>query len=627
MHKKYEYKGVFSEKITDYISARRKAGFLFDNPAYWLFRFDQFCCSNKIQEGFISKQLFDAWASRNESETKTTQCNRLEALKNFSVYLNTVGISSYIPLNLPRPEKTVPYLMTDHDIREFFLQVDLYDTCTTKDSFKRMALEYKVLFRLIYCCGLRNNEACSLRTENMSLPEGYITIYQSKGSKDRIVYLSDDLRILCSDYLDWLYSKTGSIPEWFFPGRDLGMHIPKTSVDRKFNEFWNATSSSESCDKKPTVHCDMPVHADAKDFLECMDRFLGEHLGEYQEEYDKEHDKEFDKEYLEGQEGHGKACSLEGSHRKYVFEGINWITECQSWKKQYPVVLPKHYEDTNRTNVYAFIKELSSRLEEGRITVVGNGSACVVGSHGYVIKKGQRFIINSAIASMGYDLPAAIGACVAEYGNRALRRYRSGIWQGKILSQGMGTEGIGPDGKKKDMNIDPDVPLTDGTVNVQEEHLKDIILVTGDGSIQMNLQELQTIIHHQMPIKIFIINNNGYHSIRQTQQNFFGEPLVGIGYDRGALSFPIMERLAYAYGYPYYCIDGNEQLAPVLDDVLSKEGPLICEVFVSAEQKFEPKSATMRLDDGRLVSPPLEDLAPFLPREELKTIMKITLME
>ena len=84
-YRAYEYKSVFFEKITDYISTRRKEGFMYDNPAYWLSRFDQFCCSNKIQAVFISKQFFDAWASRNESETKTTQCNRLEALKNFSV--------------------------------------------------------------------------------------------------------------------------------------------------------------------------------------------------------------------------------------------------------------------------------------------------------------------------------------------------------------------------------------------------------------------------------------------------------------------------------------------------------------------------------------------------------------
>lgn len=298
--------------------------------------------------------------------------------------------------------------------------------------------------------------------------------------------------------------------------------------------------------KKPTLHVEMPIHADAKDFLNKMEEQLPE----------------------------GK-----------WFEKENWLSVCQQWKEKYPVVLPKHYADKNHTNVYAFIKELSRRLKEGQITVVGNGSACVVGSHAYIMKKRQRFIINSAIASMGYDLPAAIGACVAEYGNKALKHE-----------------------KNADNEID------------------DIILVTGDGSIQMNLQELQTIIHHQMPIKIFIINNNGYHSIRQTQKNFFQEPFVGIGYDSGDLSFPAMEKLADAYGYPYFSIDGNEMLEEVLEKVLKEEGPLICEVFVSTEQNFEPKSATKRLPDGTLVSAPLEDLAPFLPEEELKELMIIPMV-
>ena len=138
----------------------------------------------------------------------------------------------------------------------------------------------------------------------------------------------------------------------------------------------------------------------------------------------------------------------------------------------------------------------------------------------------------------------------------------------------------------------------------------------------MNLQELQTIIHHRMNMKIFVINNGGYHSIRQTQRNFFGEPLVGIGEDSGDLSFPDMSKLAWAYGYEYRRICNNEQFA-ILDEVLSLDGPVICEVFVTREQNFEPKSATKRLEDGSLVSAPLEDLAPFLPKEELDRIMII----
>lgn len=302
--------------------------------------------------------------------------------------------------------------------------------------------------------------------------------------------------------------------------------------------------------KKPTLHVDMPVWADAFDFLTMLESCLDE------------------------------VCGADGK----LFPDGSWQELCRGWKKNYPVVQAKHYErcvenGAEYANVYAFIKELSSRLAPGQITVVGNGSACVVGSHAYVIKEGQRFIINSAVASMGYDLPAAIGAWVAD------------------------TESSGNLG---------------GSYGIIKNNAhSDIICVTGDGSIQMNLQELQTIIHHRMGMKIFVINNGGYHSIRQTQKNFFGEPLVGIGEDSGDLSFPDMGKLAWAYGYQYRSINRNTDFA-VIDEVLALEGPAICEVFVGREQKFEPKSATKRLEDGTLVSAPLEDLAPFLPKEELE---------
>ena len=281
--------------------------------------------------------------------------------------------------------------------------------------------------------------------------------------------------------------------------------------------------------KKPTIHVDMPICADVKDVMHVMNEELG-------------------------------GVKLDTDEF--------WLNKCDHWKKTYPVVLPKHYEQKNPANVYAFIKELSKRLPEDYVTVVGNGSACVVGSHGYEIKKGQRFIINSAIASMGYDLPAAIGACVAE-------------------------------GKKE------------------------IVCISGDGSIQMNLQELQTIQTNRLPIKIFVINNNGYHSIRQTQSNFFGEPFVGIGPQSHDLEFPDMEKIAYAYNYPFFRCDKTDELDDTISKVFATEGAVICEIMVSIDQKFEPKSATKKLPDGSLFSPPLEDLAPFLDRETFKKEMII----
>ncbi len=285
--------------------------------------------------------------------------------------------------------------------------------------------------------------------------------------------------------------------------------------------------------KKPTLHVDMPIWGDAKEFITKLNNKVDDIL----------------------------------------FNNKEWLDKCSNWKKKYPVVLPKHYDDNDgKANVYCFIKELSNNLKEGQITVVGNGSACVVGSHAYTIKKDQRFIINSGVAAMGYDLPAAIGACVANDN-------------------------------------------------------QDLICVTGDGSIQMNIQELQTIIQNKLPIKIFIINNEGYHSIRQTQSNFFGEPLVGIGNDSHDLSFPDMSKLSKAYGFPYYKITSNESMTKDIKKVLKKEGSLICEVFVNTTQRFEPKSSAKRLEDGTLVSPPLEDLSPFLSREEMEENMIIPMIE
>lgn len=311
--------------------------------------------------------------------------------------------------------------------------------------------------------------------------------------------------------------------------------------------------------KKPSVHIDMAVHADVKDLLEQLERVL-------------------DEEYGNGQPVFAGGAGL---------PGMTWTDTCRMWKEKYPVVLPKHYDhgEEEDANVYAFMKEMSSRLKEEQVIVVGNGSACVVGGHACIIKQGQRFISNSAIASMGYDLPAAIGACMAV------------------------REGDAQEGRMQDTEL--------------QDTSSDIILITGDGSIQMNLQELQTIIHHRMPIKIFLINNGGYHSIRQTQKNFFGEPLVGIGVDSHDLSFPDMEKLAAAYGYPYCRACHNGELVPAIETALRTDGPVICEIFVSRDQNFEPKSAAKRLPDGTMVSPPLEDLSPFLPEKEMDENMII----
>ncbi len=286
--------------------------------------------------------------------------------------------------------------------------------------------------------------------------------------------------------------------------------------------------------KKPTLHVDMPIWADAKDFL----------------------------------------TKLDAAAEDKVHEGGIWLEACQNWKKDYPVVLPHQWEENGKTaNVYAFVRYLSSRLPENTLTAVSNGACCVVGHQAHVIKKGTRFANNSAVASMGYGLPAAIGTCVG--GGR-----------------------------------------------------KETICLEGDGSIMMNLQELQTILTNNLPIKIFLINNSGYHSIRITQTNLFSHHCkVGIGTESGDLSFPEFKKIAEAFGYRYYSASSNAEMKAVVDEVLAQEGPVFCEIFTDTKQVWEPKSSTKRLEDGTLVSPPLEDLAPFLPREELEKQMFIPMID
>lgn len=238
-----------------------------------------------------------------------------------------------------------------------------------------------------------------------------------------------------------------------------------------------------------------------------------------------------------------------------------WRCCCADWKKRYPTVLPRHYEG-DYANIYAFYQEMTSMLPADRNIVASVGTSRVAGSQAARIKPGQRFITNPTMAAMGFDLPAAIGACIAA---------------GKA----------------------------------------ETVLVTGDGSLQMNLQELQTIVHHRLPIAVFVMNNQGYHSIRMTQHTFFQEPLIGVGPESGDLSFPELCRLIPAYGLPYYRISSNAELKPVLKQVMAAPWPCVCEVLLSTTQPTEPKVASRTMADGSIVSGTLENMAPFLSEERV----------
>lgn len=242
------------------------------------------------------------------------------------------------------------------------------------------------------------------------------------------------------------------------------------------------------------------------------------------------------------------------AHRHY----LAW---CRERVVRYPVVLPEYWAKPAPINPYCFVEALFQQLAEGDVTVTGNATACIAAFQAGRLKPGQRLYSNSGSASMGYDLPAAMGAAVAAPGRR-------------------------------------------------------IICLSGDGSLQMNVQELATVAFHSFPIKLFVLNNGGYHSIRQTQNAYFPGSPIGFQPDNG-VGFPSAEGLARAYGLPFLRLDCHADLAEGVARALGMAGPVLCEVMLDPAQPFAPKLASRRLEDGTMVSPALEDMGPFLSREEL----------
>lgn len=233
-----------------------------------------------------------------------------------------------------------------------------------------------------------------------------------------------------------------------------------------------------------------------------------------------------------------------------------WKKYCDELKNRFPIYQEK-FAESDCINPYYFAESLKQNMPKGGIIVVGNSCASDCCRQCGITESGQRLWGNTNCGTMGYDLPAAIGAAVA--------------------------------GKR------------------------DVYCVTGDGSIQMNLQELQTIVHNKLPVKIFVHNNEGYFAIEQTHSNFFGR-LTGCTKESG-ISFPDFSKLAYAYGMPYYKAANHGELDRIMPEFLALKGYGICELISDTHQAIEPKSKSKALGSGEIVSPPLDDLYPFLEKE------------
>lgn len=276
---------------------------------------------------------------------------------------------------------------------------------------------------------------------------------------------------------------------------------------------------------KITLNIDLKVHADLKDFIPAL---------------------------LDATQGYVTPFK----HHAYLL----W---CQERVVKYPTVLPEYTHTDTHLNPYVFVSEMIKQLDNDAAIVTGNGSACVISFQTADLKEGQRLYTNSGDASMGYDIPAAIGACIAR-------------------------------DKKK------------------------VVCLTGDGSIMMNLQELQTIVGYKLPVKIVILNNNGYVSIKQTQNNYFSDNVFGTGPNDG-VSMPNFVNIGTAFGIPSMRVRTMERWnSAIVQDMMTNEHPALIEVMVDPEQIFAPKLAAKKLADGSMLAPSLENMSPFLPDDEME---------
>src|SRR3990172_2520854 len=273
--------------------------------------------------------------------------------------------------------------------------------------------------------------------------------------------------------------------------------------------------------KKPSLRPDLPIIADAKEFIiELLTRI-----------------------------GDGKIELNAG----------DWVKRCQQWKAKYPVVLPEYKEIKKGVNSFYFVDVLSEKLGNDAVVVTDMGTSFTCTMQTFKTKAGQRFFTSSGHASMGFGLPGAIGACFAS-------------------------------GRKK------------------------TICISGDGGLQMNIQELQTMVHYNLPIILFVLNNGGYLTIMLMQQNHFGR-YVGSEPSSG-LSCPDIIKVGNAYGIKTERISNNAELHAKIDNILAQRGPFICEIIMPENQPLIPRVSSLKRPDGSIMAKPLEDLYPFLSREE-----------
>jgi integrase len=246
-----QYRSALAPHIEALVQEKHACGYSFKFQAYILGMFDSFVADSKYDDGTISRELCDEWSEQRDTEGMGYRSQRVQFVRLLAKYMASIGIECYIPKPPPKGNTPDPYVMSKEELQAFFRAID--SRVSPHLTLERLPMEKSVLFRMYYCCGLRLSEAINLKRENFCLENGAISILQSKGDKDREIYVDPGFLEMCRRY-DAKMEEILPGRTWFFPGRDPNEHFEKSGVDYMFKTVWESCAPNGASDKNPTVH-------------------------------------------------------------------------------------------------------------------------------------------------------------------------------------------------------------------------------------------------------------------------------------------------------------------------------------------------------------------------------------
>ena len=254
MTENISFDSILSPFISGLLEEKRSLGYDYHTEELLLARFDRYCSEEGLDTTNVTREFLDKWFIQTNTEGVTYQHKRISVVRQLMLYMISLGIMVHLPKTGGPKRVVLPHIFTRDELLALFHEVDTYCPSCGQSAYKRLSKEYRVLFRLLYCCGLRNTEGCGIATEQVDLANGILTILDSKGNKDRLVYMADDITSLCRDYFSYLCDELSCRPRWFFPGKYPEKPLSNTAVDNVFNRFWFRTRFASTCNNKPTVH-------------------------------------------------------------------------------------------------------------------------------------------------------------------------------------------------------------------------------------------------------------------------------------------------------------------------------------------------------------------------------------